>query len=329
MTDRRSFLKNISLITLGGIATQKVIASDLSQSEPIMSETMASNAGKKIGLQTYSLGQELLQDMPNGLKRLAKAGYTDLEIFGYKEDIGKFGDYNPKNTTFIAPKDYKKMVEDAGLKISSSHLSPSLREYTKDNMPKFDEFWKKATDIHAELGVSCMVQPSLPRVENEDDAKVIAEIFNRAGEISQKAGIRWGYHNHSNEFKRVPKTGKPEINMVNPWATKGTCIEELFLKNTDPDKVMFELDVYWTVMGQQDPVEWLSNYPDRFKLLHIKDRWIIGDSGMMNFPNIFKKAYEIGIMGYYVELEADRKGRTQFEGVEKSAVYLKNASFVK
>lgn len=54
-------------------------------------------------------------------------------------------------------------------------------------MPKFDEFWKKATDIHAELGVSCMVQPSLPCIENEDDAKVVSEIFNRAGEITKKA----------------------------------------------------------------------------------------------------------------------------------------------
>lgn len=54
------------------------------------------NRREKMGLQTYSLGQELLQDMPNGLNRLAKAGYTDLEIFGYREDTGKFGDYNPK-----------------------------------------------------------------------------------------------------------------------------------------------------------------------------------------------------------------------------------------
>lgn len=123
------------------------------------------------------------------------------------------------------------MVDDAGLRISSSHLTPSVREYTKENMPKFDEFWKKATDIHAELGVSCMVQPSLPRIENEDDAKVVSEIFNRAGEITKKAGILWGYHNHSNEFKRVLKAGeKPEQN-PNPWAPpKGTYIEELFLK---------------------------------------------------------------------------------------------------
>ena len=179
MTDRRTFLRNISLLTLGGIASQKVMASNPTRSIPATDAISSATAGKKMGLQTYSLGQELLQDMPNGLNRLAKAGYTDLEIFGYREDTGKFGDYNPKNTTFIASKDYKKMVDDAGLRISSSHLTPSLREYTKENMPKFDEFWKKATDIHAELGVSCMVQPSLPRIENEDDAKVVSEIFNR------------------------------------------------------------------------------------------------------------------------------------------------------
>ena len=170
----------------------------------------------------------------------------------------------------------------------------------------------------------------LPRIENEDDAKRVCDIFNRAGEITKSAGILWGYHNHSNEFKRVLKAReKPDPNRK-PWdKPQGTYIEELFLKNTDPSNVMFELDVYWAVMGQQDPLEWLEDYPDRFKLLHIKDRWIIGDSGMMNFPNIFKKGYEIGILGYYVELEGDRKGRTQFEGVEKSAQYLQNADFVK
>ena len=148
-------------------------------------------------------------------------------------------------------------------------------------------------------------------------------------DLAKKAGIKWGYHNHSNEFKRVLKAGEQPDPKANPWQPQGTYIEELFLKNTDPDKVMFELDVYWTVMGQQDPIEWLENYPDRFKLLHIKDRWIIGASGMMNFANIFKKAYENKIIGYYVELEGDRKGRPQFLGVEESAKYLQSASFVK
>ena len=329
MATRRTFLKNLSLLTLGGLATSKAVASNNTMNINAASSVTNATAKKQMGLQTYSLGQELLKDMPNGLNRLAKMGFTELEIFGYKEDSGKFGDYSRDNTTFIAPKDYKKMVDDAGMKITSSHLTPMLREYTKENISKFEDFWKKATDIHAELGVSYMVQPSLPKIENEDDAKQVCEIFNRAGEITKKAGIKWGYHNHSNEFKRVLKVGEKPEEKPNPWAPpKGTFIEELFMKNTDPDKVMFELDVYWTVMGQQDPIEWMTNYADRIKLLHIKDRWIINDSGMMNFPNIFKKAYEIGVLSYYVELEG-KKGHTQFEGVEASAKYLQSAPFVK
>ena len=89
MTDRRTFLRNISLLTLGGIASQKVMASNHTRSIPATDAISSATAGKKMGLQTYSLGQELLQDMPNGLNRLAKAGYTDLEIFGYREDTGK------------------------------------------------------------------------------------------------------------------------------------------------------------------------------------------------------------------------------------------------
>lgn len=127
--------------------------------------------------------------MPNGLNRLVKARYIDPEIFGYRENTSKFGNYNPKNTMFIASKDYRKMMGDASLKISSSHLIPSLHEHAGENMPKFDGFWKEVTNIHAELGVNCMVQSSLPRIEDEDNAKVISEIFNRVREIARKAGI--------------------------------------------------------------------------------------------------------------------------------------------
>lgn len=331
MIDRRSFLKSMSLLTLGGLASQQMKAAEAMPAANAINEANAMMAGKKMGLQTYSLGQELLKDLPNGLQRLKKMGYTDLEIFGYRPDTGKFGDYNPQNKLFISAKEYKKLADDAGLKISSSHLTPDCREYTKANLAKFDEFWKKATDIHAEMGCEFMVQPSLPKIENEDDAKMVSEIFNRAGEITKKAGILWGYHNHSDEFRRVLKAGEKPDEKPNPWAPpKGTYIEELFMRDTDPDKVMFELDVYWTVMGQQDPIEWMEDHGDRIKLLHIKDRWILGDSGMMNFANIFKKGYEIGIKGFYVELESDRrKHRTQFEGVEKSAQFLQNSTFLK
>jgi sugar phosphate isomerase/epimerase len=83
------------------------------------------------------------------------------------------------------------------------------------------------------------------------------------------------------------------------------------------------------MMAQQDPVEWINKYSQRYKLLHIKDRWIIGDSGMLNFANIFKAGYKNGMTNYFVELEGNPENKVQFEGVEKSAMYFKKASFVK
>ena len=328
MTNRRNFLKGLSILTMGSMVSQDLLASSSTSNE--VTKATASMAKKRIGLQTYSLGQELLKDIPNGLKRLAKMGYTELEIFGYQDKTGKFGDYSRTNQTFVSAKDYKKMAEDAGLVICSSHCNPTIWDYASENASKFDEFWKKAVDVHAELGVKYLVQPGLPPVENEDDAKRVSEVFNRAGEIAKKAGIKWGYHNHNMEFIPVPAGNEKPKYEKNPWRSKGgTPIEELFIKNTDPDKVLFELDVYWTVMGQNDPVEWMEKYPDRIKLLHIKDRWELGASGMMNFENIFNTANKNGVLSFFVELEGDRKGRPQFEGVELSAKYLNNASFVK
>jgi len=109
----------------------------------------------------------------------------------------------------------------------------------------------------------------------------------------------------------------------------GDVIYDLMLNGTDPKLVFFEMDVYWTVMGQNDPLEYFEKYPNRFPILHIKDRSVLGQSGMMNFENIFNKAYKNGLEEFYVELEGIRQGMTQFEGVKLCFDYLNNAQFVK
>ena len=164
-------------------------------------------------------------------------------------------------------------------------------------MPKFDEFWKKATDVQYECEIHGTAE-SAARIQSEDDAKRVAGIFNRAGEITKQAGITW-------DIITTAMSSRPSQKMAcrifqSPFeAHQGPSIEELFLKNTDPDKVVFELDVYWAMMAQQDPVEWINKYSQRYKLLHIKDRWIIGDSGMLNFANIFKAGYKNGMTNYF------------------------------
>jgi sugar phosphate isomerase/epimerase len=309
METKRDFLKKLGLLTVGGMVGGT------------MSKTMASETSgnlfaskKSIGLQIYSLGREFTEDVPNGLKKVAQIGYSTAEAAGYGD--GKL--YG------IEAGEFKKMADGAGLKITGSHVNPPVRKYSKENMGEIADFWKKTVEAHVKCGVKTIVQPGMPSIESNDDAAIVCEVFNKAGEIAKNAGIKWGYHNHSGEFQKAVKEedkGKRGV--------AGDVIYDLMLKGTDPKLVFFEMDVYWTVMGQCDPLDYFEKYAGRFPVLHIKDRSILGKSGMMNFENIFNKAYQNGLEEFYVELEGIRQGMTQFEGVKLCFDYLNNAPFVK
>ena len=311
MVNRRNFLKSASFLTLGGLVAGKAEA--LQAATPVRTETTAKIS---IGLQIYSLGGELTKDVPAGMKQLKQMGYSTLELAGYNN--GKING--------VDMMEFKKMAEDAGLKITSSHVNPPTGEYTPDTRNTIMEYWKKTADDHAKLGVKYLVQPGQPRTRSVEEVAYVCDVFNEAGKIVKAAGIPFGYHNHDFEFAKVVPGG---TGAVFGRHNKGEKIYDLFLKDTDPDLVFFEMDVYWTVIGQNDPVEYMKKYPDRIKLLHIKDRAILGQSGFMNFEMIFKQAYQIGVKEYYVELEGMPDGRTQFAGVKGCADYLLKAKFVK
>ncbi len=311
MINRRNFLKSASVFTLAGLAAGKAEA--LQAAAPIVAETTAK---KSIGLQIYSLGDELTKDVPNGMKKIKSMGYSTLELAGY--NAGKING--------VDMMEFKKMAEDAGLKITSSHVNPPTGEYTPESRKGIMEFWKKTADDHAKLGVKYLVQPGQPRTRSVEEVAYVCDVFNEAGKIMKAAGIPFGYHNHDFEFAKVVPGGKEAV--FNRHA-KGETIYDLFIKDTDPSLVFFEMDVYWTVIGQHDPVEYMKKHPDRIKLLHIKDRDVLGKSGFMNFEAIFNEAYNIGVQEYYVELEGMPDIRTQFEGIQGCADYLLNAPFVK
>lgn len=311
MINRRNFLKSASVFTLAGLAAGKAEA--LQAAAPIVAETTAQ---KSIGLQIYSLGDELTKDVPNGIKKIKSMGYSTLELAGY--NVGKING--------VDMMEFKKMAEDAGLKITSSHVNPPTGEYTPDSRKGIMEFWKKTADDHAKLGVKYLVQPGQPRTRSVEEVAYVCDVFNEAGKIMKAAGIPFGYHNHDFEFAKVVPGGKEAV--FNRHA-KGETIYDLFIKDTDPSLVFFEMDVYWTVIGQHDPVEYMKKHPDRIKLLHIKDRDVLGKSGFMNFEAIFNEAYNIGVQEYYVELEGMPDICTQFEGIQGCADYLLNAPFVK
>ena len=338
METRRSFLRSSALALAGGLAAPSVLSSCAGATEKA-----APKSKEFIGLQTYSLGQELEADVAGGLARVKSFGYTDLELAGYSKG----------QMAGMSVQDFKKLCDDNGLKITSSHLG----DPSQYNQPEaeFLESWKKTVEDHALMGCKWIVDPSQPEITTHEQAKLIGDRFNKAGEVCKAAGIQFGYHNHSGEFKKIATPEQIEkarefalAEVKRRWPqydfppemvermlmggglipAPGDFIEELFINNTDPSLVCFQLDCYWCVMGGEDPLDWLRKYPDRFKLLHVKDRWIIGASGMMNWKNIFNTAKEIGIHDWFVELEGNGNGRTQFEGVEESAKFLLEEDYV-
>lgn len=336
MISRRDFLKT-SALALGGLSMPSLVGCASGAKETAAAAPTAKNF---VGLQTYSVMQELHEDIPAGMAKLKSFGYTDLELAGYGKGL----------QNGVAPAEYKKMVDDAGLKILSAHVgTPSNFRMPEE---EFLEEWKKTIEDHKTLGVKYIIDPSMPSCSTVDEIKQVCERFNKAGEMCKAAGIQFGYHNHDGEFKKIAtpeeyEEGRkkaietiknnwkidpsPEMveNMLKGSMAPGNFFEKLYMDFTDPALVCFQLDVYWCVIGDQDPCEWIRQYKDRIRLLHIKDKWIVGDSGMMNWENIFKAAYETGIEHWFVEVEGGGNGRTQMEGVAESAKYLIAAPFVK
>jgi len=324
MTNRRDFLKHSSVLVGGGILAANSSVSAASKALPDM------NAKKSFGLQTYSLtcnrdDQEYSSNVPGGLKRLAQMGYSTLELAGYSPDEGgRIGG--------VPMAEFKKYADAAGLKIVASHVGSAERGlHTRANLQAHLDHWKRVADHHATIGCKYVIQPGLPSTRNVAEVALVGEHYNEIGKLLKAAGLTFGFHNHSGEFHRVFPGGQMALPLGQwPYGTPegSKIIMDGLLEVFDPSLVVFELDVYWCVMGLQDPVAWMKKYPRHIRLLHIKDVSVLGESGMMNFQKIFETGYANGVTDYIVELEYYPQG-TQFEGVKGCADYLLAANFVK
>ena len=323
MTNRRDFIKKTSLLGVGGLVGGSVSA-DVASVTPEMSAIKA--VKKELGLQIYSLGKELYEDLPRRLKQLKDMGYIYLELCGY--DQGKIRD--------IDMMEFKKIAEDNGLKITCSHVepyieghrSPLLLDYKKEYLPQVLDYWKRAADDHAKIGCRFLIQATMPTIRSHERAYIVCDFINEAAKVVKQAGMQYAYHNHHMEFEHLVR---PEDVCKNndPWTIPGDQIYDIFLEKTDPAFVQFEMDVYWTIRGGNDPVEYMQKFADRIKVLHIKDTTILGQSGLLNFENIFNQMYANGIKDFFVEMEPLKNGATQYEGVKACADFLHNASYVK
>jgi sugar phosphate isomerase/epimerase len=238
---RRSFLK---MAAASGVAAPYVLQPATMNGSPL---------NLPIGLQLYTVGPELDSDPGGTLRRVAAAGYKQVEL----SPLSK-----------VPPADLKKILDDNGLKNPSGHymlfdLMANLQQKI-DLAHQFGQQFMvvtvpwvadtsrfKTNPADGQMGLFRAIIDGL----TIDDWDWNAEQFNKIGEQVKKAGLELGYHNHNFEFKDYGST---------------TGYDE-FIRLTDPQFVKLELDCGWMVVAGLDPAIYLTHYPDRYRLLHIKD----------------------------------------------------------
>lgn len=232
---------------------------------------------KQLGIATYSV-KGLESDIEGAFRSLENAGYTVMEI----------SNYNGRERTVegYSPAAYAGLAEKYGMDIISSH---ARAQFDINDEAGTLEAWGNVFDDHKALGCKYVVFPMNRWSGNAEEMKKECELLNQIGTEANKRGIKFGYHNHNFEFEKMQ--GSDQL------------IEDFLITNTDPDKVFFQMDVFWVTQGGQDPVEYLKKYPDRFQVLHIKDDYVIGESGKIDFEAIFKQFYKNGFKDWFVEIE--------------------------
>ena len=268
------------------------------------------NAPKKeMAIQMYSLRtligtpELFAKNHEYVLSRLVQMGFTGAEPASYSN--GKF--YG------MEPSEFRQVMDKAGLELISSHttrlLSPA--EMESGDFSEALKWWDDCIAAHKAAGIPRLVMSMSRPLSTEKELQTMVNYLNAIGEKCNAAGIRFGYHSHSHEFRKV----------------EDTTMMDYFISHTSPENVFFQMDVYWAVMAGVSPVEYMKKYHGRFELLHIKDKYEIGQSGMVGFDAIFNNFGVAGTKGYVVELEQASTPNI-LKGVRESALYLRNAAYV-
>jgi len=263
----------------------------------------APKKGKEVGLQLYSVREAIKKtDIKTVIQQVGAMGYKIVEAAGYSD--GKL--YG------MEPAAFKALCEANGLNFYSSHCGQAVPDQA--GWDACMKWWDTCIAAHKAAGVKYIVQPFMDKVGYESLAglKRYCDYFNAVGAKCNAAGIRFGYHNHSGEFKSID----------------GQIIYDYMLKNTDPKKVMFQMDLYWITEGGKNPVDYFKAYPGRFELWHVKDKRELGGSdAKMNFKPIFENAKLAGMKKYIVEVEEFNSN--PIDGVKQSLEFLLKADYVK
>ena len=245
----------------------------------------------KVGIQLYTVRDQMKADFEGTLAHIAEIGYKEVEFAGYFDH---------------AAADVKAILNRHGLAAPSTHVA-------FEN----DEKWKAALDTAKTIGHEYIVMPWIPQERRKtlDDWKNFAQVFNHAAQMAHDAGIQFAYHNHDFEFPKMD----------------GQIPYDVLLQNTDPKLVQLEIDLYWITKAGQDPLAYFSRWPGRVPLVHVKDsagppehKMVDVGQGKIEWKRIFAKREQAGIKHFFVEHDQPPQ---PFDDIAASYKYLSQLEF--
>ncbi len=300
---RRDFLRVSATGALGALVMSRASWSSLTI--PASKPSVVDLKSFGVGLQLYTIREAMAKDVPGSLKKVSDLGYKNLEMADYAD--GKFYGYQPE--------EFKKMVNDLGMDVISSHAGVNPAGIS-------DDAAKKMAEDHARVGAKYCMQPFVDEKDRKSIAgyqRMVAE-WNKVGKIMKETGVQFGYHNHNFEFG--PVEGKI------PYF-------DVFLPEMDKEYMTMELDLFWAIKAGQNPVKLFKKYPGRFQLFHLKDMYTkekpffktqssdfapVG-AGIVNFKKILAAKDIAGMKYSFVEQDSTKDGKP-FDDIKVSITNL-------
>lgn len=208
-----------------------------------------------VGIQLYSVRDEMKLNPLNTLRQLAEMGYRYVEHANYVDR--KFYGYSAV--------EFKKILSDLGMKMPSGH-TVMKRQHWDETQKDFTKEWKYTIEDAAIMGQQYVISPSMDEGlrTNYDDLKRFMEVFNRCGELCKKSGMQFGYHNHDFEFSQ-------KLN--------GQTMYDIIMQSTDPKLVIHQLDTGNLFNGGATALDIVTRFPGRFESMHVKDEIASSGSG--------------------------------------------------
>jgi len=277
-TSRRTFLKSGAMVALGAA---------------ILPRSMFAVGTEKVvvGLQLYSVRDDMKINPKGSLKKIADMGYKVVEHAGYADR--KFYGFEPS--------EFKKILEDLDLKMYSGHVDFGMQAWDVSKKD-FTDTWKQTVEDAAYMGQKFVITPELAENAQKDYDTLlkVIDLWNKCGGLCQKYGMKFGYHDDFNKNAIL----------------NNMKLYDIIMKNSDPELTIQQFDIanLYNAAGTS-PMDIIKNYPGRFVSLHVKDvlkeknkdnmhdSTILG-KGVLNVKDVLALASKNGAWLMIIEQEA-------------------------